>query len=69
MKSHERRGGAFMPFTVLKISKIVEGRVEVAGEFADEAEAQKFVDSEQLNNAQEYEFSVEPPPLATNDPS
>ena len=52
-----------MAFTVLKKSKADERQIEVAGEFTDQAEANKFVEESQLDDTDnEYEYSVEFPP-------
>ena len=56
-----------MPYTVLKISKIAAERVEVAGEFSDEEEARKFVESAQIDaeehgTREDYDYLVEAPP-------
>ena len=59
-----------MPYTVLKISRIVEDRIEVAGEFPDEEEARKFIEAKQSEARQngvgeDYEYLVEAPPSTT----
>lgn len=56
-----------MPYTVLKISKIITDQVEVAGEFPDEKEARKFVEAElvdaEINGTrQDHDYLVEAPP-------
>jgi hypothetical protein len=56
-----------MPYTFLKISKIVDDRVEVAGEFAGEEEARKFVEAElfdarMIGLGEDHEYLIEPPP-------
>ena len=56
-----------MAFTVLKISKIVETRVEVAGEFRNEEAAKQFAEASRLNEPEdererECEYRVEVPP-------
>jgi hypothetical protein len=58
-----------LPYTVLKISNASEGHIEVAGEFSDEAGANKFVKDSQLNDPDnEHEYSVEVPPSQLVDP-
>jgi hypothetical protein len=56
-----------MPYSVLKISKIVEDRIDVAGEFPDETAAYKFIELEQIaatanGTHEDHEYTVEPPP-------
>jgi hypothetical protein len=56
-----------MPYTVLKISRNVENRIEVAGEFPNEAEAHEFIEAEQSKEGLDgvrgdHVYSVEAPP-------
>ena len=52
-----------MPFTVLKKSKVTEDQIEVAGEFAEESEAQEFAEESRMNDeSDEHEYMIEAPP-------
>ena len=52
-----------MPYTVLKISKILDNQTEVAGEFADESEAHNYIQDSQLDDLNdEHEYQIEVPP-------
>ena len=56
-----------MPFTVLKVSKIEENRIEVLGEFPDGEVARRF--AEFIQNDEEssrYEYRVESPYRASS---
>ena len=52
-----------MPYSVLKKSKTCEDRIEVAGEFQNEADAYKFVEESLQDDADDNdEHMVDPPP-------
>ena len=55
-----------MPFTVLKVSKTAEGLIEIAGEFPDETEAHKFLETARSGeDTDDFDYIIEPPPTAT----
>ena len=52
-----------MGYTVLKISKTVEERVDVAGEFSNEEEADRCAEDGRKNDPENnFEYIVEKPP-------
>jgi hypothetical protein len=49
-----------MPYSILKVSKTVDGEVEVVGEFPNGDEAHTFAQDAQANdNTNEYEYLIE----------
>jgi hypothetical protein len=57
-----------VPFTVLKVSKIVDNQVDVIAEFPTEGEATKFVQDSQDNDpSTDHEYRLETPPSLLND--
>jgi hypothetical protein len=58
-----------MGYTVLKVSKIGEKRIEVAGEFPNEEEANNFAGEIERNEpTNDYSYLVEKPPSYTDPP-
>ena len=58
-----------MGYTVLKLNKRIKNRVEVAGEFLTEEEANQFAeDGRRHDLSNGYEFIVEKPPSQIETP-
>lgn len=53
----------WMPFSVLKVSKLIEQEAEVLGEFPSQEEADSFVEGVRTSDdSGDHEYTIEVPP-------